>query len=308
MKIVISEFMDGAAVQHLQKDFDAVYDPGLVEQPEALLAAVASADALIVRNRTRVEGALLSVATDLKVIGRLGVGLDNIDLTACAARNIKVIPATGANSQAVAEYVIAAAMLLLRGGFMSSAEVAGGKWPRPRLSDGRETANKTLGLVGFGGIGQLTARLAQALGMKVAAYDPAMANTDELWTHTGVQPLALDALVACADVISLHVPLLDSTRNLFSAAIIQKMKPGAILINTARGGIVDETALANALREGRLAGAALDVFNNEPLSSENPFKGIPNLLLTPHIAGVTAESNLRVSQLIAEQVSASLLK
>jgi (S)-sulfolactate dehydrogenase len=135
-----------------------------------------------------------------------------------------------------------------------------------------------------------------------------MANTDELWTRTGVQPLSLDALVACADVISLHVPLLDSTRNLFSAALIQKMKPGAILINTARGGIVDETALVDALREGRLAGAALDVFNNEPVSSENPFKDVPNLLLTPHIAGVTAESNLRVSQLIAEQVSASLLK
>ena len=308
MKIVISEFMDGAAVQHLQKDFDAVYDPGLVDQPEALLAAVAFADALIVRNRTRVEGALLSAATDLKVIGRLGVGLDNIDLTACAARNIKVIPATGANSQAVAEYVIAAAMLLLRGGYMSSAGVASGKWPRAQLSDGRETAKKTLGLVGFGGIGQLTARLAQALGMEVAAYDPAIANTDQLWTRTDVQPLALDALVACADVISLHVPLLDSTRNLFSAALIQKMKPGAILINSARGGIIDETALANALREGRLAGAALDVFNNEPLPSENPFTGVPNLLLTPHIAGVTAESNLRVSQLIAEHVSASLLK
>lgn len=308
MKIIISEFMDDAAVQQLLKKFEVVYDPGLVDQPEALLAAITSADALIVRNRTRVDGALLSAATGLKVVGRLGVGLDNIDVTACAARNITVIPATGANSQAVAEYVITASMLLLRGGFMASTEVADGKWPRARLSNGRETAEKTLGLVGFGGIGQLTARLAQSLSMRVMAYDPAIADTDECWVRTGVQPLPLNALVACADVVSLHVPLLESTRNLFDAALIKKMKHGAILINTARGGIVDEAALVSALRESRLAGAALDVFNNEPIPSENIFKDVPNLILTPHIAGVTAESNQRVSQLIAEQVCAHLLK
>ena len=308
MKIVISEFMDGAAVEQLQKEFDVVYDPGLVDQPDTLLAAVASADALIVRNRTRVEGDLLTAATALKVVGRLGVGLDNIDIAACAARNIKVIPATGANSQAVAEYVIATAMLLLRGGFMASAEVASGKWPRTRLSDGRETAGKTLGLVGFGVIGQLTARLAQNLGMDVVAYDPAIADTDALWNRSGVRPLTLSALVACADVISLHVPLLESTRNLFDATLIGQMKADSVLINTARGGIVDEAALVDALREGRLAGAAIDVFTKEPVPAENPFKDVPNLILTPHIAGVTAESNLRVSQLIAEQVRASLLK
>lgn len=308
MKIIISEFMDGAAVGQLRETFDVVYDPGLVDQPDALRRAVAGADALIVRNRTHVEETLLAAADELKVIGRLGVGLDNIDLHRCTERNIEVIPAVGANSQAVAEYVIATAMLLLRGAFMASAEVGNGAWPRARLSEGREIAGKTLGLVGFGGIGQLTARLARGLGMDVIAYDPALPAASAIWAQSGVRSCALDDLVARADVISLHVPLLASTRNLFDAARIAQMKSGSVLINTARGGIVDEAALADALTEGRLAGAALDVFHDEPLPSGGPLAGVPNLVLTPHVAGVTAESNQRVSQLIAERVSAHLLK
>lgn len=308
MKIIISEFMDGAAVGQLREGFDVIYDPNLVDQPDALHRAVAAADALIVRNRTRVEEKLLAAAGLLKVIGRLGVGLDNIDLQRCTERNIEVIPAVGANSQAVAEYVIATAMLLLRGAFAASAEVARGAWPRARLSDGRETAGKTLGLVGFGGIGRLTARLAWGLGMDVIAYDPALPDASEIWTQSGVRPSALDDLVAHADVVSLHVPLLASTRNLFDAARIARMKQGSVLINTARGGIVDERALAAALSEGRLAGAALDVYEDEPLPAGSVLAGVPNLVLTPHIAGVTAESNLRVSRLIADRVSAHLLK
>lgn len=307
MKIVISEFMDSAAVAQLQQHFEVVYDPGLVDQPDALRKALAAADALIVRNRSRVDAALLAVAPVLKVVGRLGVGLDNIDVPACAERSIKVIPATGANSQAVAEYVVAVSMLLLRGGFMSSADVASGKWPRAQLSEGRETAGKVLGLVGFGSIGQLTAQLARGLGMAVIAYDPAVPDSAEIWSHTKVQPRSLDTLVADADVISLHVPLLESTRHLFNAALIARMKPGAMLVNTARGGIVDESALAAALIDGRLGGAALDVFDVEPVPAVNPFAAVPNLILTPHIAGVTAESNVRVSRLIADQVSACLL-
>lgn len=307
MKIVISEFMDGAAVAQLQQRFDVLYDPALVDRPDALGQALASADALIVRNRTKVDKGLLAIGAKLKVVGRLGVGLDNIDMPACTERSIKVIPAIGANSQAVAEYVIAASMLLLRGGFMSSADVACGGWPRGRLSEGRETAGKVLGLVGFGGIGQLTAKLARSLGMTVTAHDPALPDSAEIWGQAGVQPSSLNTLVAAADVISLHVPLLDSTRHLFDGALIARMKPGAILINTARGGIVDESALVAALREGRLSGAALDVFDVEPVPAANPFEGVPNLILTPHIAGVTAESNVRVSQLIADQVSDYLL-
>ncbi|MBB5216111.1 hydroxyacid dehydrogenase [Parapusillimonas granuli] len=303
MKIIISEFMDTAAVDQLRSGFEVVYDPALVDRPDDLRAAVAGAQGLIVRNRTQVGGELLAAAGGLKVVGRLGVGLDNIDTKVCTDRGIKVIPATGANSRAVAEYVIASAMMLLRGGFLASADVLRGDWPRTRLSEGRESGGKTLGLVGFGGIGRLAAGLAQGLGFTVIAYDPGIPGSAPVWAETGVRQLPLDELLAQSDVVSLHVPLIESTRNLFDADTLAKMRPGAILINTARGGIVDESALADALRAGRLGGAALDVFAQEPLKAGNAFADAPNLILTPHIAGVTAESNQRVSQMIADEVA-----
>lgn len=304
--VVITEFMDESAVEALRAQCDVLYDATLVDRQADLLATLVGARALIVRNRTQVNTALLAAAPGLVVVGRLGVGLDNIDLPACRARHIEVIPATGANALAVAEYVIATAMVLLRGAYLSSAEVAAGNWPRPRLSEGREIGGKTLGLVGFGGIGRLTARLAQALGMHVLAHDPLVAPDDALWARHDVAPRDIDALLAEADVVSLHVPLTDATRALMDPARIARMKPGAVLINTARGGIVNEPALADALREGRLAGAALDVFDREPLPAGSPLAGTPNLILTPHIGGVTRESNTRVSTLIAQKVGAFL--
>lgn len=304
--VVITEFMDESAVEALRAQYDVLYDATLVDRQADLLATLVGARALIVRNRTQVNTALLAAAPGLVVVGRLGVGLDNIDLPACRARHIEVIPATGANALAVAEYVIATAMVLLRGAYLSSAEVAAGNWPRPRLSEGREIGGKTLGLVGFGGIGRLTARLAQALGMHVLAHDPLVAPDDALWARHDVAPRDIDALLAEADVVSLHVPLTDATRGLMDPARIARMKPGAVLINTARGGIVNEPALADALREGRLAGAALDVFDREPLPAGSPLAGTPNLILTPHIGGVTRESNTRVSTLIAQKVGAFL--
>ena len=214
------------------------------------------------------------------MVGRLGVGLDNIELDACAARAIEVIPATGANADAVAEYVIAAALVLLRGAFTASAEVAAGAWPRARLSAGREAAGKTLGLVGFGDIGRRSARLARAIGMRTVAYDPMIAADDPVWSAAGTAPLGLDALVGEADAISLHVPLVAATRDLFDATRIAAMKRGAVLINTARGGVVDERALADALRSGHLGGAAIDVFAREPLGEEAHWQGLANLILT----------------------------
>jgi (S)-sulfolactate dehydrogenase len=306
MRILISEFMDSGAVQSLAGRFDVHYDPKLVDQPDDLAARASDCDALIVRNRTQVRGALLACAARLKVVGRLGVGLDNIDCDACRNRGIEVIPATGANTVAVAEYVIATAFMLLRGAYLASHDVAGGRWPRAALSEGRELAGKTLGLVGFGGIGRHTAMLARTLGMTVIAHDPAIAAGDAVWRDSGVQPAPLDVLLSQADVISLHVPLVPATRHLINAARIAAMKPSAVLINTARGGVIDEAALALALREGRLAGAALDVFEAEPLPAGSTLADAPRLLLTPHIAGVTAESNERVSALIAERVAASL--
>jgi len=306
MKIVITEFMDERAVAQLAAVHDVLYDPKLVDDATRMQAEAAMAHAFIVRNRTQVRGELLAALAQCKVIGRLGVGLDNIDVAACESRGMQVIPATGANALSVAEYVVATAMLLLRGAYQSTADVAAGKWPRNALSNGREVGGKTLGLVGFGSIGQLTAKLARGVGMSVVAFDPMMSAEHPVFAQTGVRCVSLDALTASADVISLHVPLLPSTRDLFNAARMAAMKPGAMLINTARGGVVDEAALAAALKAGHLGGAALDVFETEPVPASNPFEGCPNLLLTPHIAGVTAEANERVSFMIAQQVLAAL--
>jgi (S)-sulfolactate dehydrogenase len=306
MRIVISEFMDAAAVAALAGRFETRYDKDLVDRPHDLAASLAAADALIVRNRTQVNAALLAAAPALKVVGRLGVGLDNIDVKACEARGIAVIPATGANAIAVAEYVIGTAMLLLRGAYASTADVAAGRWPRPALSNGRELGGKTLGVVGFGGIGRLAGRLGRALGMTVLGCDAQLAASDPVWAAEHARACTLEALLAESDVVTLHVPLVAATRNLIDAARLAQMKPGAILVNTARGGVVDEAAVAAALRAGRLGGAALDVFEHEPLPAGSPLTGCPNLVLTPHIAGVTAESNVRVSTLIAVKVAAAL--
>jgi len=305
-RVVISEFMDERAVARLAARHDVLYDPSLVDDPASLELAAAGVDAIIVRNRTQVRGALVSSLARGAVVGRLGVGLDNIDLEACAARGIAVVPATGANALAVAEYVIATAMLLLRGAYRSTAEVAAGGWPRQALGNGREIGARTLGLIGFGSIGRHTARLARGVGMRVVATDAMLEASDPSFAEANVTAVGLDELLATSDVVSLHVPLLAATRGLMDAARIAAMKPGAVLINTARGGIVDEAAVAAALRSGHLGGAALDVFEHEPLAADHPFAGCPNLLLTPHIAGVTAEANERVSLLIADKVLEAL--
>ncbi len=298
--------MDEPAVDRLRAHYRVLYDPTLVDDPARLLSEAATADVLIVRNRTQVRGVLLEALVNCKVIGRLGVGLDNIDVAACANVGLTVIPATGANAHSVAEYVIGTAMLLLRGAYLSSADVAAGRWPRAALSNGRELGGKTLGLIGFGAIGQLTARLARGLGMTVLAFDALMGPDHPAFTEQGVRALSLGELLGQSDVVSLHVPLVDATRGLFNASRIAAMKPGAVLINTARGGIVDAAALAAALRSGALGGAAIDVFDIEPLPASPHFADCPNLILTPHIAGVTTESNARVSSLIADKVLEAL--
>ena len=305
--VVISEFMDQVSVDGLAEEFDVLYDPNLVDHADDLAAAVADARALIVRNRTQVRGALLEAAGALRVVGRLGVGLDNIDLQACKQRAVAVRPATGANDAAVAEYVIATAMILMRDAYAAGPQVIAGDWPRQRCM-GREIGGKVLGLVGFGGIARETAQRARALGMSVMAHDPFVADTDPAWK--GVERSELNKLLMGADVVSLHLPLTDGTRGLLDAQMIARMKMGAVLINTARGGIVDEDAVAESLRAGHLGGAAFDVFETEPVTAVAGarFAGIVNLVLTPHIAGVTQESNVRVSAVTAENVRNVLSK
>lgn len=299
--IVVSEFMDEAALEAARSLYDVLYEPGLVDDADALLAEIASAKALIVRNRTQVRGLLLEAATQLKVVGRLGVGLDNIDMEACAASGIVVHPASGANDLSVAEYVITNAMVLLRGAYLSTADVVSGEWPRGRLM-GREISGKTLGLVGYGAIARETAMRAKSLGMDIIGFDPFLQQGDPQWGDT--EKVSLEVLLARADVVSLHVPLTSETKNLINEAALKTMKPDAILINAARGGVVDEAALASVLRQGHLAGAALDVFETEPVSAKAgaKFAAIPNLILTPHIAGVTDESNVRVSEVTVANV------
>ncbi len=299
--IVISEFMDTAAVATLAKSHDVLYDPSLVDRTGELSAAVAGASALVVRNRTQVRGPMLTAARRLRVVGRLGVGLDNIDLEACARRGIEVCPATGANDIAVAEYVVASVMMLFRGAYHSRSAVIAGAWPRTELI-GRETVGKRLGLIGFGAIARKTAVRALALGMSVGAYDPYVPTDDSAWD--AARKFSFEALLAWADAVSLHVPLTDETHHLIDARAIRRMRPGSILVNAARGGIVDEDALAAAVGAGHLAGVALDVFEHEPLIQEGAakFAGLDNLVLTPHIAGVTHESNARVSAVTAANV------
>jgi len=305
MRVVVSEFMDEAALGAFPPRVEVVYAPDLVEDREALTQSVAGADGLIVRNRTQVDHALLEAAPKLRVVGRLGVGLDNIDMGACKARGVAVRPATGANTLSVAEYVISATLTLLRGAYMSNAAMIAGDWPRGALIGG-EAAGRCMGLYGFGGIARAVALRAQALGMHVAAHDPFLAEDDPAWE--GGTRATPEELFERADILSLHVPLTDATRGLIGADALAAMRPSAILINTARGGIVDEAALAAALKAGRLGGAALDVFAAEPLTAEAGavFAGVPNLILTPHIAGVTQEGNVRVSHLTVANVMEEL--
>lgn len=300
--IVISEFMDDTAVEYLHQKAQVDYDSELVDKRETLFQRLANARTLIVRNRTQVNRELLEHAPHLKVVGRLGVGLDNIDLQLCEEKGITVYPAYGANAQAVAEYVIASAFILLRGAYQSSSRIVAGEWPRTQLSNGLEVSGRTLGLVGFGSIGQLTASLAKALGMNIIAYDPLIEADSPVWRESGATPMSLDDVLRHSDVLSLHTPLTPETRHLINADRISLMKPQAVLINSSRGGIVDEPALVEALKSGKLRGAALDVFEDEPVKAGNRLPVMPNLLLTPHIAGLTEEANKRVSDVIAQKV------
>ncbi len=305
-RIVISEFMDERAVRNLRAAHDVLYEPSLVDDASRLMAEAATADCLIVRNRTQVRGALLDAMKRCKVVGRLGVGLDNIDVPGCETRGMQVIPATGANALSVAEYVICSTMMLLRGAYQSTEEVAAGKWRRTALSNGRETAGKLLGIIGFGSIGRMVAGLARSLGMQVIAYDPMLREDDPVFQTGTVSYSALDSLIHRADVVTLHVPLVDGTRNLFNAQRIAAMKQGAILINSSRGHIVDVMAAVQSLRAGHLGGLAVDVFDTEPLPAEAALQKCPQLLLTPHISGVSTESNERVSFMIADKVMEAL--
>lgn len=300
--IVISEFINASALASLQREFDVHYDETLVDRRDELIERASGARALVVRNRSKVDAALLAACPDLLAVGRLGVGLDNIDMEACRARGVPVFPATGANVVSVAEYVIAGALVMLRGAYQASDAVLAGQWSRQRYT-GLEAAEKTIGIIGFGAIGRAVADRARALGMEVIACDPFVPADDPAWQRHGAGQRDLEALLAEGDAITVHVPLTETTRHLVDARAIAGMKRGAIVINSARGGVVDEHALAAGLRDGKLGAAMLDVFESEPLPAGSHLVGVPRLYLTPHIAGLTVEANERVGTMVAARVA-----
>jgi (S)-sulfolactate dehydrogenase len=300
-KILVSEYLPDEHLERLRSRHEVVYDPDLGTDRPRLLEQVADVEAIFTRNRTRVDGELIGTAHSLRVVGRLGVGLDNIDMEGCRAAGIRVIPAQGGNAVSVAEYVIGAMFVLVRGVYGMTPSMLAGEWPRQGHAFGRELMGQTLGLIGFGAIAREVASRSQALGMTVIAHDPFLSNDADL---PPVRRAELDEVLTTSDVVSLHVPLDDGTRGLIDEVGLARMKPTAILINTSRGGIVDEAALAAALRNSKLGGAALDVFANEPLGPEAAavFAGTPNLLLTPHVAGNAREAVDRVATMIVDAV------
>ena len=306
--IFISEFITSQALETLKARHEVVYQPDAYSDPKQMADSLVTAQAWIVRNLTKVSKELVEGAKQLKVVGRLGVGLENIDLVACTQRGIRVIPATGANAESVAEYVLGTAMALMRSYREATIETLAGKWPRPTYSKCHEISGKTFGIVGFGSIGRVVAEKALALGLRCIAYDPIIKESSIAVKGGEVAMRTLTEVLTNSQIVSLHLPLLPETKGLFSQNLLDQMQEGAYLINTARGGIVDELALAQSLKSGKLGGAALDVFAVEPAKDLSHFVGVPNLILTPHVAGVTEESNDRVSSMIAREVNLFLEK
>jgi len=301
MKIVVAEKVAPSclAVFKEQSDWTLV-----TPDKEALAAELAEADALLVRSAVFVDAAMMDKAPKLRVIGRAGVGVDNIDLHAATMRGICVMNTPGGNAIAVAEHTMALMLALARHLTRADATTHAGKWEKKSLQ-GTELRAKTLGIVGLGKVGMEVAKRAQSFGMKVIAHDPFVAAS--LAQQLKITLVPLEELFSTSDYITLHVGLTPQTQGMISAATLAKMKKGARLVNCARGELLDDAAVVAALESGQLGGAALDVFRNEPLK-ESPYHSAPNVILTPHIAGSTNEAQDAVGVQIAMQVREYLLK
>ena len=299
-KVLITEFMEQDSVDKMSENFDVTYDTSLHENQAKLSSLISNTDAVIVRNKTQLTEDLLSKAEQLTFVGRLGVGLDNIDTDYCSNNGIFVQPATGMNADSVAEYVITCSLSLLKNIPIAHHGTSSGQWPRTSI-ESRELGRKTLGLLGFGVIGKKVSRLAQVFGAKVIAYDPFVPESEA--SKHNVSLVKQEDLFNLSDVISIHLPLTDQTRDLINARSFNLMKQNPIIINSSRGSIVNEKDLFQAYSEKIISGFALDVYSSEPVE-EDFYKHISNsmnCILTPHNSGVTTESNVRVSQFIAEK-------
>lgn len=296
MKILVAEPLAREGIALLRSRHDVVEEVG--RTPEELRALVADCDALVVRSQVKVDAALIAAGTRLAVIARAGVGVDNVDVAAATRAGITVVNAPTGNTISAAELSIALLFAVARRIAVADASTRRGEWIRSRLT-GIELTGRTMGVVGFGKIGQAVASRARGLEMRVIASDPFLTPEDA--ARHGVELVELTRLLAEADAVSLHVPLTRSTRGLIGAAQLASMRKSAILLNVARGGVVDEQALADALREGRIAGAGVDVFENEPPVG-SPLLEAPNLVLTPHLGASTAEAQIRVAIEAAQAV------
>jgi D-3-phosphoglycerate dehydrogenase len=302
-KVLVSDKLSKTAVQIFKdNNIEVDYLPDLGKDKEKLLEVIGQYDGLAIRSATKATEKIISAAKNLKVIGRAGIGVDNVDIPAATKKGIIVMNTPFGNSITTAEHAISLMLSLARQIPEADASTKASKWEKNRFM-GVEVTNKTLGLIGAGNIGSIVADRAQGLRMKVIAFDPFL--TPERAQAIGVEKVDLDELLKRADFITLHTPLIEATRNIIDAAAIEKMKPGVRIINCARGGLVDEAALYDALKAGKVAGAAFDVFVEEP-AENNPLFELANFIATPHLGASTTEAQENVALQVAEQISAYL--
>ena len=303
-KVLVSDKLSETAIQIFRdRGIDVDFDPSIGKDKDKLLAVIDQYDGLAIRSATKATEKIINVATNLKVIGRAGIGVDNIDRAAASKKGVIVMNTPFGNMITTAEHAIAMMFAVARQIPEASASTHAGKWEKSNFM-GVELTGKTLGVIGAGNIGGIVCERALGLKMKVVAYDPFL--SEERAEKLGVQKVDLDDLLARADFITLHVPKTEQTSNILNAEAIAKMKPGVRVINCARGGLVDEAALADALKSGHVAGAAFDVFEVEP-ATDSPLFNLPNVVCTPHLGAATTEAQENVAVQVAEQMSDYLL-
>jgi D-3-phosphoglycerate dehydrogenase / 2-oxoglutarate reductase len=296
--VAIVEDVWGEPFERLSRELNVVFKPRASESADGVLSLARDARALVVRNRTQVDRRLLEACPGLLIVGRAGVGLDNIDVASADELGIAVVAPIGANAISVAEHAIALALALARHVVELDRKCREGVWQR---APGRELAGGTWGMLGAGATARATARAAAALGMRTIAYDPYITPSHPEVAELGLRLAALDEIVSTADVLSCHLPATSETHNLVDAGLIAQMKPTALFVNVGRGEVVDEDALADALEEGRLAGAGLDVRTKEP-PTPGRLERLHSVVLTPHIAGITEQSQARIYEILASDI------
>lgn len=304
VKVLVSDKLSDAGLQVLREasDVEVEVRPGLSE--DELCELIGEFDGLVIRSGTKVTPKVLEAATSLKVIGRAGIGVDNVDLAAASKKGVVVMNTPLGNAVTTAEHALALLSSLARQIPQASAALKAGRWEKKTYAKGIEKWNKTLGIVGLGNIGRIVADRAQGLKMKVIAADPVL--TDEEAERLGVERVEFEALLERSDFITIHAPLVPSTKHLFDDEAFDRMKNDALLVQCARGGIVDEAALVRALEAGKIRGAAIDVFESEPMDPEHPLTKLDNVVLTPHLGASTDEAQERVGVQIAHQIIAFL--